>query len=47
MVTNADACQRMYAAMMTACYAMSFNPPAFVACAAAASTAFAVCLAAN
>lgn len=42
-----NSCEEMYAAAMSACYALAWNPPAFAVCAAAASAAYAACLAAR
>ena len=42
-----NSCEEMYAAAMSACYTLVWNPPAFAACAAAASAAYAACIAAT
>ena len=47
MTPNAEACQQLWASLMATCYAMSWNPVAFAACAAAASAAYATCMAAS
>lgn len=42
-----NSCEEMYTAAMSACSSLFWNPPAFAVCAAAASAAYAACLAAR